>query len=192
MAKVGFVSGDKKLGSVADQRKRIGPVDIELLPDEEDLLLSGYAVRENDTLVIAHARALGRYKRGFALREERLRWFASMNVSVQIGEEGIAQIYADAEKIAAFHAAALEPTGIATPKQKKNPGRPSTYVEPEGDKLVMAKEWYAGPLHTNDVGKLVGQMMGTKAVSRATMHAWWGPRPKCEGRVRKPRSDKKS
>lgn len=192
MAKVGFLADDKKLGSVADQRKRIGPVDIELLPEDEGLLLSGHAVREGDTLVIAHARALGRYKRGFDLREERLRWFAGMNIAVQIGEDGIAQIYDEAAKIAAFHAAALEPTGIATAKQKKNPGRPKTYQQPDGEKLTMAQEWYAGPLHTADVGKLVGQMMGTKAVSRATLHAWLGPRPKHPGRSRKPRSDKKS
>lgn len=191
MAKVGFVSKDKKLGSIADQRKRIGPVDVELLPEDEDLLLSGHAVRDGDTLVIAHARALGRYKRGFALREDRLKWFASMNIAVQIGEDGYAELYDTAEKIARFHAAALAPTGIATPKQRKNPGRPNTYVEPEGEKRRMALEWYAGQLHTDDVGKLVGQMMGTKAVSRATMHSWWGPRPKCEGRLRKPRSDKK-
>lgn len=192
MAKVGFLSNDKKLGSLADQRKRIGPVDLELLPDEEGFLLSGHAVREGDTLVIAHARALGRYKRGFALREERLKWFSSMNVAVQIGEDGIAKIYAEAADRAAFHAAALAPTGVPTPKQKKNPGRPSTYVKPEGELWDLAVEWWAGPLHTNDVGVLVGQATGTKPVSRATLNAWLGNRPKHPSRDRKPRSDKKS
>lgn len=192
MAKVGFLADDKKLGTFDQQRKAIGPVDHEMLPEDIGDLFSDTFVREGDTLVVAHARALGRYRRGFALREERLRGLATMNISVQIGADGIAQIYDEAAKVAAFHAAALEPTGIATPKQKRNPGRPRDYTKPDGEKWMMAEEWYSGPLHLEDVGMLIGQMMGTKAVSRAKMYEWFGRRPKYEGRARKPRSDKKS
>lgn len=35
-------------------------------------------------------------------------------------------------------------------------------------------------------------MMKTKPVPRQTLHEWFGKRPPCEGRFRKPRSDKKS
>ena len=192
MTKVGFLSDDKKLGTLDQQRKAIGPVEVEVLPDEADELLSGPMLRDGDILVIAHARALGRFKSGFDLREKYLRRFSAMNVAVQIGADGIAEIYDEAAKVAAFHAAALAPTGVASPKQKKNPGRPKTYRKPDGDKLAMALEWWAGPLHWSDVGKLIGQMMGTKPVSRATLNAWFGNRPDCENRWRKPRSDKKS
>lgn len=192
MAKVGFLADDKKLGTYADQRKRIGPVDCEMLPEDHDTLFDDLFVRSGDTLIVAHARALGRYQRGFALRDERLRRLADMNISVQIGADGLAELYAEAEKRAAFHAAALAPTGIATPKQKKNPGRPKTYKKPTGDVWDLLVEWWAGPLHTDDVGKLAGQATGTKAVSRATLNAWLGRRPKHPKRDRKPRSDKKT
>lgn len=191
MANVGFLSDDKKLGTLAQQRDRIGPVECELLPEDHGALFDDTFVREGDTLVVAHARALGRYQRGFDLRDERLRRLAAMNIKVQIGSDGIADLYAEAEKRALFHAAALAPTGLPSPKQKKNPGRPKKYSEPEGERRKMALEWYAGPLHVADVGKLIGQMMGTKPVPRQTLHEWFGPRPDCEGRVRKPRSDKK-
>lgn len=191
MAKVGFLSDDKKLGTLAEQRDRIGPVECELLPEDHEHLFEDTFVRYGDTLVVAHARALGRYQRGFEIRETRLRRLAGMNISVQIGEDGIAEIYDEAEKRARFHAAALEPTGIASPKQKKNPGRPKKYQKPEGDALDMALEWYAGKLHVADVGKLIGQMMRTKPVPRQTLFEWFGPRPDCEGRFRKSRSDKK-
>lgn len=191
MATVGFLVDDKKLGDWDQQRARIGPVDHEFYPDQIGTLLDGLFIREGDTLIVPHARALGRYQRGFALREERLKGLAAMNVSVQIGADGIAEIYDAAEKRARFHAAALLPTGITSPKQKKNPGRPKTYRKPEGEALEMAQEWWAGPLHWKDVGKLIGQAMDTKPVSRATMNAWLGPRPPHPDRVRKPRSDKK-
>lgn len=191
MATVGFLVNDKKLGDWNQQRARIGSVDHEFYPDQIDKLFDGLFIREGDTLIVPHARALGRYQRGFALREERLKGLAAMNVSVQIGAEGIAEIYDAAEKRARFHAAALAPTGIATPKQKKNPGRPPKYRKPEGEQMQLAQEWWAGPLHWKDVGKLIGQMMGTKAPSRPLMADWLGPRPANDDRVRKARSDKK-
>ena len=191
MVKVGFLADDKKLGALAEQRDRIGPVFCEMLPEDHDALFDDTFVREGDTLVVAHARALGRFRSGFALRDDRLQRLSAMNIKVQIGADGIAELYAEAEKRAAFHAAALEPTGIATPKQKKNAGRPKTYRKPQGELMDMAREWWAGRLHTDDVGKLIGQAMGTKAVSRATLNAWLGPRPKCKGRDRKTHSDKK-
>lgn len=70
-------------------------------------------------------------------------------------------------------------------------GRPMTFSEPQGEKRLMAVEWWAGPLHTDDVLKLIGQMMGTKTPSRGLATEWLGNRPKCQGRMRKTRSDKK-
>lgn len=200
MRTIGLLSDDKKLGSLAHQSERIGPVDELLQPSEDYLLWNTFGddgtglIRpgDNAVVIIAHARAFGRYKRGFALRDARLRLLASWGVAVQIGRDGDPVTYDEAEKIAEFHARALEPTGQATPKQKRNPGRPKTYIKPEGENLDMARKWYSGPLHLEDVSTLIGQMMRTDPVSRATLYAWFGKRPKCEGRARKPRSDKKN
>lgn len=193
MRTIGLLSDDKKLGSHDHQRSRIGPVDVFVEPDEHWRLWEGVYTVEGvgDVLIVPHARALGRYKRGFALREARLRLLASWGVAVQIGKDGDAVTYDEAEKIALFHAAALEPTGLATPKQKRNPGRPNTYREPEGEQRKMALEWWAGGLHTDDVCKLIGQMMNTPTPSRGLVAQWLGNRPKYEGRMRKTRSDKK-
>ncbi|MEL6467112.1 MAG: hypothetical protein AAFQ58_19290 [Pseudomonadota bacterium] len=194
MRTIGLISDDKKLGSHEHQRGQIGPVDMFVDPDDSWRLWKGVYTVEGagDVLVVSHARALGRYRRGFALRDERLRLLSSWGVAVQIGKDGDAVTYDDAEKIAAFHAAALEPTGQATPKQKRNPGRPSTYQEPQGEKREMALQWWAGALHTDDVCKLIGQMMNTKTPSRALVAEWLGNRPKFKGRMRKERSDKKT
>lgn len=83
------------------------------------------------------------------------------------------------------------PSGDFKATEYSGSGRPKDYRKPEGDALKMALEWWAGPLHTDDVGKLIGQMTGTKPVSRQTMAAWLGKRPPHPDRVRKPRSDKK-
>ena len=195
MYKIGLLSDDKKLGPLGFQQDQIGPVDILLQPsDAANLWDGGGAVREGsgDVVIVSHARVLGRYKSGFQLREKRLRQLAELGVSVQIGKDGEPVTYDEASKIAAFHAAALAPTGQATPKQKRNAGRPSTYKEPQGEPRVMALEWWGGKLHTDDVRKLIGQMMGTPEPSRGLVIEWFGNRPKCDGRMRKTRSDKKT
>jgi hypothetical protein len=193
MHKVGILSKDKRIGSIAQQKERIGDVDLWIYPDEHYKFFFG-AFRENegDIAIIAHAGTFGRYRGGFHKRNQILQSLTDYGVDVQIGKDGEPVTYDEASKIAEFHASAMLPTGIGTPKQKKNPGRPKTYSKPEGEKLKLALEWYAGPLHLRDVGSLIGQMMGTKPVSRPTMVAWFGRRPKCKGRVRDTRSDKKS
>ena len=127
----------------------------------------------------------------YYLRQQIALLIENHGVAVQIGRDGEPVIYEEAEQIARFHAAALLPTGEPSPKQKGNPGRPKTYRKPEGEAWTRAQEWWAGPLHWEDVGVLLGQMSGTKPVSRATMNKWLGNRPPCPGRSRKPRSDKR-
>jgi hypothetical protein len=196
----GFISDDKKLGTPDQQREVIGPVDAELFPADRSRMLAdtGAVFRkgQGDVVIVAHARAFGRYKRGFAERQEMLEHLAKMGVAVQIGRDGKPMTFEEASAIAEFHAQALAPTGVGTPKQKRLAGRPSKYTRPEpGSKQEeLALEWWAGPLHADDVGVLVGQMMGCKAVPRVTLTSpeWFGPRPKNSNRVRKPRSDKKS
>lgn len=190
MIRIGFLSSDKKLGPLARQREVIGEVDKEITPDMHDLLDTPAMFRPPCVVIVAHARAFGFHRGGYRRREMALEKITAAGGHVQIAD-GDPVMYDSPEKRAEFHAAAHLPTGVATPKQKRNAGRPQTYREPDGKDRETAVALYAGPLHTEEVGRVIGDMMRCPPISRATLHRWFGKRPFHPKRMRKPRSTAK-
>ncbi len=179
MARVSLLSDDSKVGSLAEQREAIGPVDVEWGPEDRSVCLSPPGTRPDDVLCIAHARVLGNLKQ----REMRLADLAARNVAVQLpGDEPVT--YDTPEKVAAFHAEAVRPTGKPSRKQRRLMGRPLKYPRPNDEQRAKLLAWWNGPQHTDDVETLAGELMGRK-VPRVTLAAWLGKRAPHPGRRRK-------
>lgn len=187
MRRVGLLSDDPKVGSFAEQREAMGPLDTEFQPDERSLCLSPVGLRKGagDVLVVAHARVLGRMRQ----RELVLADLAQRGVAIQL-PGGDPVIYDTPEKRAEFHAEAIKPTGRPSHKQKRLMGRPAKFPMPEGDDLAQFKVWWAGPLHTDAVLELITERYGKK-VWRETVYQWLGPRGKHPERQRKPAKKRK-
>ena len=179
MARVSLLSDDSNVGSLAKQREAIGPVDVEWGPEDRSVCLSPPGTRRDDVLCIAHARVLGTLKQ----REARLADLAARNVAVQLpGGEPVT--YDTPEKVADFHAEARVPTGKASRRQKALQGRPRKYRRPDDDQRAKLLAWWNGPLHTDDVEELAGELLGRK-VPRVTLAAWLGKREPHPDRRRK-------
>lgn len=179
MARVSLLSDDRKVGTLAEQREAIGPVDFEWGPEDRSICLSPPGTRRGDILCISHARVLGTLKQ----REMRLADLASRGVSVQL-PGGEPMTYDTLEKLAEFHAEARVSTGRASKRQKKLKGRPRKYRRPDDEQRAKLLTWWNGPLHTDDVEELAGEMLGRK-VPRVTLAAWLGKREPHPGRRRK-------
>ena len=63
-------------------------------------------------------------------------------------------------------------------------GRPRKYRRPDDDQRAKLLVWWNGPLHTDDVEELAGELLGRK-VPRVTLAAWLGKREPHPGRRRK-------
>lgn len=187
MLRIGLLSDDPKVGSFAEQRKAMGEVRHEWLPSERSDCIA-FGVREGETLVLPHARALGRMRE----RELILADLAERGVMVEIpGHEP--QVYDTPEKMAEFHAEARRPTGRPSRKQKRLMGRPRKYPKPDDDQMRKIIAWFDGPQHMDDVLALIAEML-RKKVPRPTVYEWVGrgraPHPDRPRRKPKPRKRK--
>jgi hypothetical protein len=185
MYRVGIISQNPKFGSQEDQRLVVGELDKEHPDTVIDDVFQKKGVRPGDSLHIAHALVLGKFR----AREERLAILADMEVPIAVGGRD-PMIYETPEEVAEFHAMSREKTGRGTKKQKRNKGRPQTYNRPNDEQMAKLRVWWLGDQHTDDVEILAGEMLGKK-VPRATLAEWLGPRGRNPNRRRKKRSDAK-
>lgn len=171
MSRVGLLSDDPKVGSFAEQREAMGPLDVEWLPDERSMCMSEVGLRRDDVFVVAHARVLGQLRQ----RELVLVDLAARGVRVQLpGGEPV--MYDTPEKRAEFHAEAKRPTGRPSRRQKgPRMGRPPKYPKPGEDDLRQIKVWWTGPLTDDAALALIAERYGKK-VPRPTVYEWVGKR----------------
>jgi len=168
-----ILSKDPKVGSYAEQRalfsEGIEDRIVEFEQDEMDLLFYGGGLREGDVLLLAHARVLGRAPK----RERYLDLCVSLGVWVKLPGE-VPVMYDAPEKKAAFHQAAIQPTGRPSAKQKRLRGRPRKYPVPSPEKKAVLFGWWHNTLPSGkrmplkDVLKLATDLCGHK-VSRDYM-----------------------
>lgn len=166
--RVGLLSSDRRDGSFAEQRERMGSLDACWPPeDRAHVLGEDLALRRGDTLVVPHARVLGRTMRQRDLVMDDL---SSRLVQIEIAG-GEPMLTSTPEAKAALHAEAKRSTGRGTKKQKRNKGRPPKFPDLNDEDLAQITAWFDGPEQTDTMLALVSERVGKK-VSRTTLYRW--------------------
>ncbi len=147
MAYRAILSRDPKVGSYAEQRALFSEgIDgriVEFEPDEMEILFFKGGLMEDDVLLMAHARVLGRAPQ----RERYLKLCAELGVWIKL-PGGVPVMYDTPQKKGDFHVAARQPTGRPSAKQKRLRGRPRKYPVPSAEKKAILHGWWHNTLST--------------------------------------------
>ncbi|WP_299686655.1 hypothetical protein [uncultured Tateyamaria sp.] len=130
---------------------------IEFEKSELMQMFEAKALREGDTLLMAHARVLGRAKE----REKWLTLCAVAGVLIKLPGH-MPAMYDTPEKKAVFHAEAVQPTGRPSAKQKKNRGRPKKYPDPKPEHRSIICGWWCNPMSDGKYMKLKDVQAGAE------------------------------
>jgi hypothetical protein len=184
VARVRFLSADRRLGPADHQRKVTGPCDFEISGDI--LATTAQELRPDDVLAVSHALAFGK----FHARSRVAAFLAGRGVTVDVSGEVLDP--ATTKALARLHELAKAPTGHGSEKQRKLPGPAPKYPKATGEKLDLIKELWAGVLTNDEVAEHYGLVMRCPPPSRSWLvtELGLGKRPANPDRRRKPRSDK--